>query len=350
MMRGITLLLMCLALTSCAVLAPQKTANERTLDRLLEENRYDEALEYLATLDSDDPDYARLVQQAPDIEKAREAYIQKILIEAAQYEPTQDWVQAEKTIEDALAALPDAPELTSQLDHYESLRDRRLEADEASILVAKAYYLYQVRPYYESLLYNARNRFFAYQSFNDYLTEAKQVSRELYAIGLRYWQQEQLSQARQALLLSLRTAENRLSADLLAKIQEVEQAQRATARAQQQQASAEQVPQLKRTFSELMSFGDYQGAAQIVSELKTLDAESAKELEETLAVRRAQAVKALIASGNTLYNNGYLNEAINRWERALALDPNNPTLPQQIERAKTFLNNFKRWQGPSGSD
>jgi tetratricopeptide (TPR) repeat protein len=333
-----------LTMTGCTTLIAKQSDVSSQIDSWLVKHEYDKALATIAVMSADHPDYPYLSNAIPVIEKKRQKYIQSILAEARLYEPTQDWVSAKKVIKGGLQSLPDAPELVALLDFYNAKRSSRILKDESAILIARAHYLIQARPYQESKLYNAENRFFAQQHFNKFLEEARNVSRELYVIGQRYWQEEKMVQAREALTLSIRTAPNELSAELLTSILNTEQTQRSVARKEQKKQITEQLPELERSFYERINFGDFLGAQKVLNEMNAMEISSAKTLQVTLDEKKETRIQTLIASGNTLYNSGFLQEAISRWNQALELDPENQTILQQLERAKKFIGNLERWK------
>ncbi|MDX1343930.1 MAG: hypothetical protein R3227_16290 [Reinekea sp.] len=336
--------ILCCFLTGCASMYARQADVKTQVDAWLDNQQFDRALDTIAAMSPEHPDYGYLNNSVPIIEQQRQQFIQTVLSDAQQYEATLDWVNAEQTIQDGLDITADAPELIAQLEFYQQKRHARLKMDEAAILIAQAYYIISAAPHQESKLYNADNRFFAQQQFNQFLEQARKVSRELYALGHQYWQAGKLVQAREALTLSIKTAENELSSELLATLLNAEREQRSLARSEQRRKISEQQPELEQSFYERLNFGDFIGAQKVLNEMTAIGIESTDALQENLNQRRVQRVNQLINSGNTLYNSGYLQEAINRWQQALILAPDNATVIQKLERAETFVNNLERWQ------
>ena len=343
--RCIVFLLVIIAtLSSCASMYANQANVAEQIDTWLENNEYERALDTIAAMSPDHKDYNRLSNDISSIEKLRQSYVFSVLTKAAMYEPTQDWRNAEDAISDGLQKLPNSPELKAQLGYYRHKRHHRISLDEAAITVAKAYYLISVRPYHESKLYNADNRFFAQQQYNQFSDQARQVSRELYALGHQYWLDGKLVQARETLTLAVKTAENGLSTDLLAVINDDAQDNRSAERAEQQKQISEQQPELEENFYARMDTGDFVGAQKVLNEMKAINIDSVVAMQAELTIRKNERVNQFINSGNTLYNSGFLTEAILRWQQALALDPQNTVAQQKLERANTFVNNLERWK------
>jgi heterodisulfide reductase subunit C len=338
------MLLIATLLSGCASFYARQPDVTDQVNSWIERNQYDKALNTIYQIAPDHPDYLALTNAIPLIEQQREQYVQAVLKKAKAFEPNQDWVQAITVIESGLEALPNAPELEAQRFYYETKRLDRINMDQAAILIARAQYIISARPHQESKLYNSQNRFFAQQQFNDFLEEASRVSRELYAIGQRYWQEKKLVQARQALALSVQTAPNQMSQELLAEIHILEKDRRAQARAESKIQASDQLPELKASFYEQLDAQDFLGAQKIINEVKTMDPTSGHELEATLNERKANRVRELTTSGNTLYNAGYIQEATLRWQQVLELDPDNNLVRQQLDRAEVFLTNLQRWE------
>jgi hypothetical protein len=330
--------------TSCAHFRANSSGVADQVDAWLDRNQYDKALETIAAMSDTHADFKYLTRSIPDIERARQKYIQSVLNNAKSYEPQQDWVNAQKVIDQGLSNLPKAPELKAQAQFYFEKRQERTSMDEAAILIARAQYIIDSRPYQESKLYNTDNRFFAQQEFNKFLNEALSISRELYVIGYQYWQNNQVVQARKALTLSIKTAPNELSSELLSEILTLEQTNRTVARKQQLKKITELLPELKSSFYERINFEDYLGAQKVLNEMNALNINETTELQSLLDKQTEKRVEILITSGNTLYNSGYLQEAILRWNEALLLAPDNKIALQQLDRAEKFLANLERWK------
>lgn len=344
MKNSVLVLCLIFLLPGCASFYARQSDVNDQINSWLERNQFDKALNTIYQIAPDHPDYLSLTNAIPLIEQQREQYVQSVLKQAQAHEPNQDWIQAIKVIETGLESLPGAPELEAQRLYYNNKRLDRVSMDQAAILIARAQYIISARPHQESKLYNSENRFFAQQQFNDFLEEASRVSRELYAIGQRYWQEQKLVQARQALTLSVQTAPNQMSQELLTQIHALEKDRRTRERADSKKQASDQLPELKASFYEQLSAQDFSGAQKIINEVKTMDDSSSTELQSVLNQRKTQRIRELTTSGNTLYNAGYIQEATLRWQQVLELDPNNNLIRQQLDRAETFLTNLERWE------
>lgn len=330
--------------TGCATFYAQQSDLTPQIDDWLEQQRFDLALDTINAMSAEHPQYGSLIASVPAIKAERQQFILQVLNDAKPYEANQDWVRAEAIIKQGLERLPDAPELVSQAEYYDQNRALRLDRDQSAIIIAKAHYVIQARPFQESKLYNADDRLFARQEYNRFQSDAQQVSRELFALGQKYHRNDQLIQAKEALTLSIQTAPNDLSSSLLADIEAVE-AERQSASSEQQKRNAnEQIPELTSAFYAQISNDDFTAAERQVREISTIDADTAQKLQATLIEMKSARIVELIRSGETLYNAGNIRQAAERWRLASELDPENQDIARQLERAETFLENLERWQ------
>lgn len=339
----ILVFIMMLTLSSCASFYAQQSGLVAQVDQWREKSDFDKALNTIAKLKPDHPNYQQLTALTPTIERERSNFIKQTLTEAERYSTSQDWVGATKSIDQALLRLPSAPELIDQRRYYDSKRLERVERDKAAILIAQAKYIITARPYQESMLYNASSKFFASNIYNNFNYAAKQASRELYVLGARYWNEEKIVQAREALTLSIQTAPNTLSEELLAEVLELEQQNRQVARNNALKKADDQWPELVQSYNNQIEHDNYLGAERILKEMNALGFSDSKSYQERFDQLKLERVKTLTIRGNKLYNTGLIAEAIESWEQAQKLAPDNSTISQNLERARTFLGNLERW-------
>ncbi|MDN3650441.1 hypothetical protein QWZ13_16150 [Reinekea marina] len=342
-------LLTFISFSGCASFYAQQAGLVGQVEIWRENDQYDIALETISKLEADHQNYQQLKALTSTLEKERSAFIKKVLNDADGLSATQDWVGATNLIDQALQRLPSAPELIEQRRYYDDKRLARVEMDKAAILIAKAKYFITARPHQESMLYNANSRFFASTTFNNFNSQAKQTSRELYVLGARYWQDKQAVQAREALTLSIQTAPNSLSEDLLSEVLAFEQQQRRDARNNNVKKIDDQWPELVQSYKNRIEHDDYLGAERIINEMSALGFEETKAYKDRFELLKLQRVKALTQRGNKLYNSGLIAEAIESWEQAQRLAPGNNTIAQNLERARTFLGNLERWSDEPNS-
>lgn len=342
-MTRLLVLITLLSLSGCAQFyAKQGNVNEQ-VDTWIENHQYDKALATINAMDPEHEAYPELRQRTSIIEERRADYIDQQLDLASSHEEEADWAGAIAVLDAALTNLPEAPELRSQRREYEQRRLSSIDRSENTILLARARYLLATRASEENLLKATPSNFFTQQRYRVFQQELKTVSRQLYAVGRQALYENDSFSAVQALTLSNRLSPNELSQELLGSIQQVQQTERQQARTQEDAVADQQWPQLEEAFSLSMSLNDLVGARSLLREMAELDPERAQPMREDLNTRLASEAALLKERGELLYSQGFLGEALDVWEEALNLTPNDTELQANAERARTFLTNLDRW-------
>jgi len=330
-------------LGGCAQFYAQQSNVNDQIDVWVENHQYDKALDTIDAMNPDHALYSELRQRTGIIEAKRSDYIDAQLDLASNQEAQADWAEAIDILDAALNNLPDAPELQAQRAEYEERRLASIGRSERTILTARARYLLATRTGEENLLKARPGNFFAQQRYRTFQQDLKTTSRELYVVGKQALYDNDSSTAIQALSLSNRLSPNELSQELLNSIQAAQQSERQAVRTEQAVAAEQQWPQLERAFALSMSLNDLNGAQRLLREMAQLDPTKAAPLEEQLASRMKTESAMLKERGELLYSQGFLREALDVWEEALALTPEDSELQANAERARTFLNNLDRW-------
>ena len=327
-----------MAMSACSNLA----VSPAKLDKWLAEQQYDKALSAIAKVPEQDTHYQALKERVPEIQKQRQQKVTSILRQAATYAQSLDWVNAKGTISEGLQRFPDEPELLAKRQHYQQMQDARLERDRANILVSQARYIIDARPYWQSELYNGDLSGRDKRGYHHFIEQASEVSEQLFLLGEQYWQAKKVNQATATLNLAQQTAKNEKVAALLAVIAEFKR-KKAIESGQLIELDSEST-KLEQSFLEKLRNNDFAGAQYILNEMAARELPLIEQKQALLAQQKKEAAEALTARGNQLYNSGNIKAAIQQWQKALALHPDDPSLQQQLERAKRFLDNLERWK------
>lgn len=330
-------------LTGCAQFYAQQSNVNEQIDHWVENHQYDKALATINAMNPDHENYPELRQRSGIIESKRSAYIDQQLDAASRFEAEADWAGAIAVLDAALNNLPEAPELQAQRREYEERRLSSIDRNETAILMARARYLLATRASEENLLKATPNNFFAQQRYRVFQQDLKTLSRELYVVGKQALYEDDSFSAVQALSLSNRLSPNELSQELLSSIQQAQQSERQQARTEEAVVAEQQWPQLENAFAQSLDLNDLAGAQRLLNEMTELDRERAQPMREQLDSRLVSEAALLKERGELLYSQGFLGEALDVWEEALTLTPNDTELQANAERARTFLTNLDRW-------
>jgi tetratricopeptide (TPR) repeat protein len=332
-----------LFLSGCVQFYAQQANVNDQIDTWVENHQYDRALATIDAMDPEHESYSELRQRSGIIEEKRATFIDEQLSVAASHEANADWAEAISVLNTALNKLPDAPELQAQRNEYEARRLASIGRSEDTIQIARARFLLATRTSEENLLKATPTNFFAQQRYRTFQQELKTNSRELYVIGKQALYDNNSASAVQALSLSNRLSPNELSQELLSSIQQAQQSERQQARTVEAAVAEQQWPQLEVAFAQRLALNDLTGAKRLLQEMTELNRERAEPLQEQLGTRIASEAAMLKERGELLYSQGFLREALDVWEEALVLTPEDTEVQANAERARTFLTNLDRW-------
>ena len=114
----------------------------------------------------------------------------------------------------------------------------------------------------------------------------------------------------------------------------------------QDKSNRQQVDQLLMQANQALAREDLPGAQRALEALLAIDTDNADALALRDAVNSAVTVRSeeLLRQGNQLYRSGNIEQAKSTWERGLLLDPENPQLLANIQRAERVLQNLQELQ------
>jgi tetratricopeptide (TPR) repeat protein len=330
-------------LSGCVQFYAQQANVNDQIDTWVENHQYDRALGTIDAMSPEHQSYSELRQRSGIIEEKRADYIDEQLDLASSHEADADWAEAISVLNTALSNLPNAPELRAQREIYEERRLASIGRSETAILMARARFLLATRTSEEDLLKATPVNFFAQQRYRAYQQELKTSSRELYVVGKQDLYDNDSASAVQALSLSNRLSPNELSQELLSSIQQAQQSERQQARTVEAAVAEQQWPQLEVAFAQRLALNDLTGAKRLLQEMSELNRDRAEPFQQQLDTRIASEAAMLKERGGLLYSQGFLREALDVWEEALILTPEDTELQANAERARTFLTNLDRW-------
>lgn len=350
----VILIMTCLFLsfTGCTGFRARHMAIDSRIDKLIDSNHYDKALEIISEIPPDHEKYDELTQRGLAIKKIRQEQINDFLSEARACENDQDWSGAVAIIDKALNRFPGEPVLDMMREKYERFRNERIRKSRSSIQLARARYLADIREDEEMLLQATAGDRFAHRRYQKYQREVKQLSDELHGIGKAALDADNVQSAIEALSLSVRLYPNEKSQSLLSGIHLEQRDESGTdkqnvAREDTDPAISDIEKQwfkLEASFNLALQMNDLISARQLFMEMVGLDPEEAESHKEILNRRIDRKTKTLQARGRLLYGQGFIREALDVWQEALLLKPDYPELLQNIHRATTFLDNLDRWK------
>lgn len=312
-----------------------------TLTRLLESQRYDEAIALYPLLEEEKQAEFNLQQ----IEKDRDSFIRLALKSSRRATAKKQWVEAEYILDDALVKTPNSHSLQTEIA---VLRQRmsRLKADyliNIQWLLANQYIERQplnkkwelvtkdAIPYIHPSLSNKHRR-----------TDLAETLGE-HGLGLL---KTSPNRAREFLQTASVLSPNERWSDALATINKKERNSAKKVQQQQQMIRELAFSDLQKNFSLHFSQHNYLKAQSSIKHAANV-AQTPKEKSWLNSQQRklnkaiAEKVDAALKRGQISYSKGSIDEAISIWRQALRLAPQNRQLKESLTRANKFKETYE---------
>lgn len=341
----IALLVGCLTLTGCQLIAPQKMPQDARMTEALQEfSVAKQALEQSKA----DPDARQ------QMSSARQTLVVTALQTAEQRQREGALYEALSVLDAALEQVPDSRALSTARETLEDERGLRLRINDCRIASARARYLAD-----KSDLAQARAPLQAKDFLQDWqdrreTEELTQLATQLRDCGNFALNEQDLDLAEETLTVAARIGGPNFVAEEQLHLQQQKSPPKVTQvqPKQKPKRSAEQIAQqkLRRTRLALQSAitrGDLREARIDIAELRKLEGDS----EQLLALDRSinTAITAYISDAheraNALYRDREIEQARDMWQRILELDPNDTQARANLERAERVLKKLEELQG-----
>lgn len=337
--QKLTLLAYLLVAAGCATIWHPNRLEQ--VEHLISQQEYARARNLLEDIDTRDSDYEAMVRQRRALGPLMQQLEQSTIEEAEQLQRQHQWEMALAVIDEGLARLPDSELLQQARIDLEQARESRVLA------LKNQFYLLQGKqlPAQAALLdqivaadpENLRSRWQAYQL---------ERQMEQVATGLDQCEEEALAAGEKRLAKDCRKVAKILAGEPVAPkvsnpVASVAETESAV------QADKQALRQLKREYRDFVSAGWWLAAKSKMEELQQQAPKDRqiKKWSQSLQESIDKQVALGIKQGQALYSQGYLDQALEEWESAAALAPDNQELQDHIARVERFLANLGRLNG-----
>lgn len=346
-LRWYALALLIASLSGCAELVlVHRPVDDATIERWLERKQYGKVLDVLERR-------ARR-SNALDAEKR----LEQVRAQAAQYDQQRATAarellqagkldRAEEQINLALNRYPDGEQLQQAAQQLRRLRQDRIDALEAKLLLAQADWLAQSVPIYQQLATVEPSNLDAIRQARRMEQERSEVAQRLASIGLTAHAEGDTERAKRYLAASKKLLPSPPVSDVLTHLGEQEKRKKVVRQAQQRQIASrmrrEEAQRLANQARQALQNLQLQEARAHVERLQQVDPkfEQLDALKSRLDQAVAARVKALLRTGDDHYAEGRIAEAKRVWEAGLALAPGDTELTNRVERAERVLNRLE---------
>lgn len=320
--KRVTLLALAVCLQACGQLSFLIHDKPARVNQLIEDHQYYSALDLIDATPSTSPDYESLKPLRQQVLAAIDQYEKQSLQAIDNLVKKDQLAQALASNDEALSNLPASKSLTNRRKQILQIVEQKLQQTELTLAEHRA----EALPKEIRILKKMQN-------YND--------SEELNA-ALQERLQEQ-AQARTILLqqanLSLskkQWTEARRYAVLVDKLQSDSVSKKLLARTEANMLNR-RLDQLREAIEQ----DDLLRASTLAAQLTAAGSE-AQALKKDLAQKIQARVNTLSREGQQAYTKGELDLAIQRWELALQLAPDNDDIKNQLKRARAFKQNYQR--------
>lgn len=315
-----------------------------TLDWLLENQRYDEAITLYPQLEQD----KQASFDLQEIESNRYAFIRQALKNTRREIAKKNWLDAQGILDEALLKTPSSHSLQTEIAVLKQ-RMSKLEADyllSIQLLIAQQYIQRQPLdakwtlvsedpiPYVHPSLSNQHRRAALAETLGEH--------------GLSFSNKNAADekQAKEFLQAASALSDDARWTAALNKINQKKAKKAKKAKKKQQKIRQLAFSDLQKNFDQFYSKQDYLKAQNSLNHTaKVAESASEKSWIKTQQTRLdktvAKKIESALKRGQISYSKGRIDEAISLWRQALTLDPDNQQLKESLVRANKFKQTYE---------
>jgi len=339
-----TIFVTCLALqlSACGFLYSLDKNLSEQIDEWVANDDYVKALDALAYVNKNHPQYAELLKKKPQIEQAAKAFEQQQLKSARVQVAQQEWDQAEKTLNRGMQKLPDSKPLQDAYQDFVKQRANYLKSLYYQLYINKAEWLVKNAGVQQELSRAAPKDREAKRALEAHQKESARVYQQLSVCGIEAMNIGDLELAEQCFLLA---DELQPSQALQATILDI-QKKLATREKRPTVVLSERGKTTLMQARQKMQDGNLKEAADLYKQIPAKDKKHAltTAFKQELDGRIQKNVHQGIELGRKLYSQGEIKQAVAVWNDIRDLDPNNQSLINHINRAERVLHKLEQLQ------
>jgi len=328
--QHISLLILYLAITSCALMQPAPDILNKNIQHWLAENEFDYIDYALDRIDSnnstDDNKYQFILDQKLMIETRKKKFIETTSTTAKKHKQSNEWQLALDTYNNALQKIHAEPRLIQEKTELLKERDEQVTALKKDMLMQRANALISYKKVYEKLYKLIPEDYKAQIDIIHYDKDRIVIANQLKLCGDQAMDKNKLIQANDCYALSNQlepTAEKELLVASINKQLIKHSTKESNDKSLAAYYSAYKKHQYTKARSHLKTLlGINPSHTKTIALLEALN----KEIKNMTLEK--------INLGNELYSKKRINGALEVWRQALLLEPNNAEVIQLISRAE----------------
>jgi len=353
-----------LILTGCGGFSGTKVPSIEKIDHWLAKENYGEALELVRQMQNNSPS-AEIDNKMSDIKKRADRFDETRSREIYELINNENINEARQLLRESLLLYPTGPRLTAIDSHLKSTQSTQISRLQAQQLLSKSEWLLRSKEIQKSLQMIKPE---SSETFKDPSLDIEETAAELYHLGLKALQKNDLELADSCLIMSNKLYPRRFTASAIARLELLKekekqriialekkeaaqkreeelkenlQTRQVNNKARQQQLASKQREFDALYFDTVTMLKDNQLslAKNNLDKLNQLMPDNAKlePLNREFSEKLPAHIEALLDRGRQLYINGKIEKARDIWYKAKKLDPSNEQVNKNIERADRVL-------------
>ena len=364
--RALILLACFLAVSGCASYMANRPGVGQDINDWVANQEYGKALDTIALIESDHPDYKQLKSAEPRIRRQALAWEKSLVTEAQQQIQNGEWYTAEQHYLDGLRKMPKSKSIRSARDSFLTKRDAHLAALHRELILTRGKALPSELAVLKKIHAIAPGNIKQHNEIQFKQEVLEETRKALIDCGYEALRQKQEKLAEQCYSAAYAIKADSRIKTTLDKLRRPRQPTQAAPKQQQtlplaqqekqrredEQKRAEQVRakkfaqelnELNKAYEIALARGDLIGARSNLQQLIRKQPKNTKTKQRLtqLDARIKRQIQAGLDQGSEYYTQGEYEKAKQVWENTLRLDPNNQDLRTNIARVDKVIEKLK---------
>jgi tetratricopeptide (TPR) repeat protein len=344
-MKYCLILFALLFLHGCAQLGQFTSGSTRIeqLDQYLAEQEFSKALVLIADTPKEDPQILEIAKRHKKILDQIHSFEQKSIAQALKLEKKNDWPGAKLTYEEALDKLNISNALVREQKAMLTRFQARMDALELEELIVTGEWFRKKMPLLQSLQESDPGDLVIQWRYSRTENEAREIALKLLRSGEQMLAENNLAMAQRILPLAVELSpgpDTENAAKLLDN--------KLKARKYKKQKNRSKIAQKRdekeiEEFNKAMALGELAEARRHLNRLTPgrKNSVAVELMQERLDKAIAEYIKEELSIGDSFYRAGEYSQAIETWNNAITLDPDNKIAQSKIRRAETIVKNLE---------
>ena len=326
-------------LNGCAYLYSRSDNVPAKIDELIKQDEYELALETIRHIKKDHPQYKQIMHKREHVLTATKSFETNVLMQGERLTEQELWHEAHRVYEYGVEKLPNSKKL--QFAHKEFLhkRNQHLKQLELKLLVSKGKSLSQSAEARKEIARVFPESKQATSELQKHYEEVELTAEKLVACSEDAMSVDDLSLAKECLTLAKHLNP---PVALAKRITRLEKAYKKATRvnAKKNAPSINKLQQALDKATTSKELANIQLQVQQIYKQNKSDPKF-KNLKNELDSKVNKAVNIGIQAGREFYSKGKIREALDIWQEARLLDPDNKKLKDYIQRAERVINKIE---------